>query len=72
MLNDSPIKDVEMFSYLSSNFNLVNKGIYNFLKGISPKVNIIEWLNFELASYNLTVQIIMPSNFKILDFFYFN
>ena len=30
--------------------------VYTFPKGICPKVNIIAWLEFELACYNVTAQ----------------
>ena len=32
-----------------------NKGVHTFLKGIiSPKVNIMEWLGFELTTMSLS------------------
>ena len=31
-------------------------GVYTFPKGISPKVNVIAWLEFELAYYDVKVQ----------------
>ena len=33
-----------------------DKGFHTFPKGISPKVNIMAWLEFELAYYNYAVQ----------------
>ena len=33
-----------------------NKGFLIFPKGISPKVNVILWLVFELAYHNVTIQ----------------
>ena len=35
---------------------LGNKGLHTFPKGISPKMNVIARLEFEFASYNVTVQ----------------
>ena len=34
------------------------KGVHNFPKGISPKVNLIAQLDFELTYYNAAVQYI--------------
>ena len=36
----------------------VNKRFHAFPKGISPKVNVIAQLNFELAYYDIVVQYI--------------
>ena len=33
-----------------------DKGVYAFPKSINPKVNVIAWLEFELAYYDVTVQ----------------
>ena len=30
-----------------------DKGVHTFPKGISPKVNVITWLEFKLADYNV-------------------
>ena len=34
---------------------LGDKGIQDFPKGISPKVNVIAWLEFELTHYDVAV-----------------
>ena len=34
----------------------MNKKVYSFLKDVSPKVNIVAWLEFELAYYNVSLQ----------------
>ena len=31
------------------------RGVHAFTKNMSPKVNIIAWLEFELADYNVVV-----------------
>ena len=33
-----------------------NKEIHTFPKGISPKGNVIPWLEFELTTYDIAVQ----------------
>ena len=33
-----------------------DKGVHTFTKGICPKVNVIAWLEFELAYYDSAVQ----------------
>ena len=33
-----------------------NKGVHNFPKSISPKVNVIAWLEIEHAYYGVTVE----------------
>ena len=40
------------------NPHLVGKGLYTFPKVICPKMNVIPWLEFELADYDVTVQYI--------------
>ena len=37
-----------------------DKGVHTFPKGISPKVNIIVWLEFELFYFEATVHSISP------------
>ena len=34
----------------------MDKGVYHFLKGISPKMNVIGWLEYELANFEHTAQ----------------
>ena len=38
-----------------------DKRVHTFRKSISPKVNVIEWLKFELAYYDVTVQYAMET-----------
>ena len=45
----------------SDTFKLIGgeiRGVHAFPKNMSPKVNIIAWLEFELADYNVVVQIV--------------
>ena len=37
-------------------FNLLDKGVHAFPKGISPKGNVIEPLAFKFTYYDVTVQ----------------
>ena len=34
---------------------MVYKRVHTFSKGISPKVNVVAWLEFELAYYDVVV-----------------
>ena len=45
----------QLWYYLTDSWG-EDKGVYIFPKGISPKENIIAWLGFELAYYNVIVQ----------------
>ena len=40
---------IEQQSYYSTQSRGGDKGVHAFLKGTSPKVTVIEWLEFELA-----------------------
>ena len=44
----------QLWYYLTN--NLEDKGVHTFPKGICPKVNVIAWLEFEFAYYDVAVQ----------------
>ena len=46
---------VEFFVFFFRD-NLVDKEVHAFPEGISPKVNVIEWLERELVYYDVKVQ----------------
>ena len=48
------ILEEQQWCYLTHSWE--DKGIHTFSKGIYPKVNVIAWLEFELAYYDSTVQ----------------
>ena len=49
------------------NSSLGDKGFHTFPKGISPKVNVIVQLEFELTHYNVLVQHISHGNAPLLS-----
>ena len=53
MLKTSLLKNSKWY-YLTHCWG--NKGVYTIPKGINPKMNVIAWLEFELAYFKASIQ----------------
>ncbi len=52
-------------------YSLEDKGVHTFAKGISPKVNVIVRLEFELAYYDVAALHVNHCTTKMALFFFF-